>query len=129
MSSYSYIASPYSAKKEDGSLDLEMMESRFKIVRDFTAHMLNQKHFVYSPIVHCHPLAIAHELPRSFEFWQHYNRAMIDQADTLFVLEIPGWEDSVGVKGEIEYAGIIQIPVVHFDLDYKVTRTYLPFKS
>ncbi len=103
--SYIYLASPYTDKTE------VVMERRYQSVMDFTAKMLSAKLWVYSPIVHCHELAKAYGFPRDRGFWEDYNRAMIQPAMELWVLKLPGWEDSEGIKGEIADAGAFSLPI------------------
>jgi hypothetical protein len=101
--SYLYLGQPYTAINPDGSPCLELMEWRYEQGAKVTASLLNKGIFVYSPIVHCHELAKKFEMPRDFAFWQDYNFAMLAKAKAIIVLELPGWEDSLGLKGEIQF--------------------------
>lgn len=92
-----YIASPYSSPERG------VMEHRLLLVEEYTASLLKQKILCFSPIVHCHEMAKRHKLPTDFAFWKWYNYSMMDIASDLHVLILPGWEDSVGVAGEITY--------------------------
>ena len=92
-----YLASPYT------DVLPEKMQERYELARDATAHLLARCIWVYSPIVHCHDLAVAATLPRTFDFWAEYNFHMLARADKLVVLEIPGWAVSVGVGAEIAF--------------------------
>lgn len=100
-----YIASPYSHK------DPNVMEQRYLMVRAFSALGLKKGFMVYSPIVHCHELAKAEDLPKDFEFWMTYNKHMIGRSSALVVCCIPGWQESLGVTEEITFAGDLKIPV------------------
>lgn len=108
-----YIASPYS------HADQSVIDARYDAVLAYTARLLNENECAYSPVVHCHDMANKFEMPKTFDFWQHYNRAMIDRADVLHVLCLEGWEQSKGVTGEIEYAKRRGIPVQHILLAKK----------
>lgn len=92
---YIYLASPYS------SPDPLIRKTRFLLAEQVTAAMLTRREWVYSPIVHCHELAMRHELPGAFAFWKDYNFAMLQQATALIVLAIPGWKESRGTQAEI----------------------------
>jgi hypothetical protein len=81
------------------------------MVEAHCATMLKHGLIVYSPIVHCHELALRHDMPHAFEFWQHYNQGMLDVATELVILQLDGWQESVGLKGEAEYAAAIQLPI------------------
>ena len=78
-----YLASPYSDP------DPLIMKTRFLLAEQVTARLLQREIWVYSPIVHCHELALKYELPTDFTFWRAYNFAMLRHADELFVLKIP----------------------------------------
>lgn len=68
----------------------------------------------YSPIVHCHELAKIAELPKTAEFWEKYNFAMLERADALWVLMLPGWEDSKGCAAEAQEASRLKKPIIQF---------------
>ncbi len=95
-----YLASPYSHP------DPLIMKTRFLMAEQATAFMLKVGKFVYSPIVHCHELAAKYSLPTDFDFWQRYNRDMIRRCSTFAILDIAGWRESKGVKGEFEFAAL-----------------------
>ncbi len=87
------------------------MEQRYIAVRELTAKLLCANEIIFSPIVHCHPLAEAMDLPRDFEFWMHYNIGMMRHASYIYVLQLEGWENSKGVKAEIKFARTLDIPI------------------
>ena len=64
--------------------------------------MLKDGLAVYSPIVHCHELAKIADLPRDAAFWRKYNFIMLTAAESVGVLMLPGWEQSVGIDEEVE---------------------------
>ena len=105
---YYYLASPYSA--HTASLRL----ARYRLARSATAALLARGLFVHSPILHCHDLAETHDLPKDYAFWSEYNHAMISRSDGLVIAMIPGWERSVGVRGEFAFAKRIGLPVSGF---------------
>ena len=105
---YIYLASPYSHP------DYAVRLRRYFAARDATAWLLRRKLWVHSPIVHCHDLAHAAELPTDFAFWQEYNYTMINHAEMLYVLTLDGHAESVGVAAERRYAAKRGIPVVEF---------------
>lgn len=80
------------------------MEWRFEQVCKYCAELFSQDIAVYSPIVHNHSIAIRHQLPRTWEFWQKIDIPMLDICDELRVFMLPGWEKSIGVTAEINHA-------------------------
>lgn len=93
-----YLASPYTHP------DPLIMKTRFLLAEQCTAHILQRRDHVYSPIVHCHEIAAKFSLPTDFDFWQVYNRDMIRRCDEFCILDIPGWKESKGVRGEFDFA-------------------------
>lgn len=93
-----YLASPYSHQSAT------VMERRFDLVMGAAASLLRNGNIIYSPIIHFHPLSVAHDLPGDFDFWKNINFHMLTKADELWVLMLDGWEDSIGVAGEIAFA-------------------------
>jgi len=98
MVSYIYLASPYTHSDE------KVMEDRYNAVVDAVAFLTNGKYHVYSPILHFHPVAVKHSLPRDAEFWRESNEIMLYPAGLMYVLAIPGWDESKGVRHEIMIA-------------------------
>lgn len=96
--SYSYLASPYTHPQ----LYVEL--ERYHAAERAAVWLLQRKVWVYSPIVHCHPLALKYKLPTDYDFWRQYNQAMIMSAYDLIVLALDGWANSKGVKDEIKLA-------------------------
>ncbi len=109
MLSYIYLASPYSSSHED------VRQQRHDAVENLTAQLLSQGFHVFSPIVHCHPMALKYDLPKDIDFWHRYDRMMLSKASMLLVLRLPGWEDSKGVAFEIAVAKELSIPVMFID--------------
>ena len=93
-----YVGSPYTHK------DPAIMDQRYNQVLAYTAKLIRNKRWCFSPIVHCHPMAQEHELPGDFNFWKEYNFYMLDRATTLHILTLPGWERSVGLQAEYDHA-------------------------
>ena len=52
-----------------------------------------------------------HNLPDNYEFWEEFCKTFVTKGDTLYVLDMEGWQDSTGVMGEIEEAKNCNIPV------------------
>ena len=114
--SYIYLASPYSHPDEHVRL------ARFIAVCREAAIIFKQKRRVFSPIIHCHPIAVQGDLDLGIDFWGDYAAAMMMHATSLHILKLPGWEDSKGVKLEITWANErFEIPVHMYEpvLDHK----------
>ena len=104
-----YLATPYSHP------DPAIREQRYHAVNRAAATLMAQGEHIYSPITHCHPLAVAHDMPTNWEFWAEYDGAFLRAAKKMLVLCLPGWRDSVGVTAEIQIAREMGIPVEYMD--------------
>lgn len=104
--SFIYLASPYT------HADPAVMEERYRRAVAICAELFTRGEFVFSPIVHCHPIAVAHNLPRDIAFWHEYSRKMLLAANELWVAELDGWRESAGVAFEIELALEHGIPII-----------------
>ena len=93
-----YLASQYTAPSK------RAMHANYLAAVDATAWLLAQRIWAYSPIVHCHDIAVLHDLPRDFGFWSEYNHTIIDALNGVIVLQTPGWSYSKGIQDEINYA-------------------------
>jgi hypothetical protein len=95
---YTYLASPYTHPIPS------IQRDRYQAALKCTHWLLTQRIWAYSPIVHCHTLALQYDLPTDFAFWQDYNIAMIVPAEGFMILALEGWDVSKGVAAEINIA-------------------------
>jgi Domain of unknown function (DUF1937) len=100
-----YLAVPYTHP------DLVVREGRFNAVNRHAALLMKQGLHVISPISHSHPIALAGGLPTDWQFWEAYDRAILETCSKLIVLKLDGWEESVGVQAEIRIAKKLGIPI------------------
>ena len=99
-----YLASPYSDP------DPAIMEARFKAACQASANLMRAGHLIFSPIAHTHPIA-QFDLPKGWDFWERYDRAILDACSELFVLTLDGWRTSKGVQAELQIARELGLPV------------------
>ncbi len=93
-----YLASPYT------HMDKEIQHMRYLAVRDTAAHLMRNDVLVFSPIVHCHPMAVSCGLKGDISFWREYDFALIAALPQFGILTLPGWEKSEGIEEEQAYA-------------------------
>jgi hypothetical protein len=104
-----YLASPYTDP------DHAVMEQRFDAVCRKAGELMNRGEVVYSPIAHCHPIAVRVGLPRDWTFWEKFDREMLRSATDFYVLRLPGWEASKGITGERQIAEAMGLRTVFID--------------
>lgn len=115
-----YIASPYSSGLE-GPAAKRMEEKRYLEVLTFVTLLLTTSKLpVFSPIVYLHPIAVANEgkLGTDARFWAKFNTAFLRKSEAMFVLQLPGWQQSRGVKAEIAMAQLLDIPIQRYAEDF-----------
>ena len=107
-----YLASPYTDKHA------AIRQFRFKKVARFAAKLIQEKHLVFSPICHSHPICVSANLPIDFEYWKELDNSFLEWCTVMVVLKLDGWEDSKGIKEEIKIAEFMGKEVIY--LDYEV---------
>lgn len=92
-----YLATPYT-KFEDG------LDAAFIAACQLGARLLKAGLFVYSPIVHLHPMAREGRLdPLDLDLFYPHNTVMMERCDALLIAHLPGWEQSAGIAMEIDF--------------------------
>lgn len=115
-----YVASPYSSALE-GPAARRMEEKRYLEALTFiTLVLTTSKLPVFSPIVYVHPIAAANggKLGTDAEFWAKFNMAFLRKAEALFLLQLPGWQQSKGVAVELKTADFLGIPIQRYSEDF-----------
>jgi hypothetical protein len=120
-----YLATPYSHPDET------VMESRFIMACRIAASMIDNGHFVFSPIVHSHPIAQTGEMKTSWAAWQRFDIEMLKRCEWLIVVPMEGWKESKGIRAEVEWwlenrsqltLGMVDIqaspPKIDFDVQF-----------
>ena len=97
-SSLIYLASPYS------HADASVRDNRFTAVCRVASGLLSKGFLVHSPIAHSHPIATVGELSGHWEQWKALDLRMLDCCDELWVVDMDGWMQSVGIHEETSYA-------------------------
>lgn len=93
-----YLASPYAHP------DPDVREQRFDEVCRIAGALMATGHQVFCPIAHTHAIQSRYALPRTWEFWREQDLPLLAACDWLVVAAMDGWQDSVGVKAEIQIA-------------------------
>lgn len=102
-----YIAGPYMHP------DPRVREERFQALTKFAGEQMADHVEVYSPITHNHPIATMVDLPRDWSFWKFFDERMLSRSRLLVVYCLPGWDKSIGVAAEIEFAKTRNILTVY----------------
>jgi hypothetical protein len=107
-----YLASPYSGKGEN---KLAVEQSRFEQICTIAARLMNEGNHIFSPIAHCHPIAVKHDLPTDWAYWQAYLKVMLPRCDEIWIAKMDGWDVSTGVQAEIKLAEELGKPIKYVE--------------
>ena len=102
--SISYLGCPYSDP------DPEVRRYRERAVTQMAFDLHAQGILVYSPLTHNLPIDKLGVFG-DFQTWMNFDHGMLVRCDRLFVFKLPGWENSKGLKAEIERAQALNLPV------------------
>ena len=109
MNGFLYLASPYTHPSPT------IREERFQAACRATAKLMLEGRCVFSPISHSHPVDTCIGTPQSGDFWKMQDVPILRHASELVVLKLDGWEQSSGIKWEIELARNLHIPVTFME--------------
>lgn len=104
-----YLASPYSHKNE------RRRHERFIAACKAAAKLMSAGWRVFCPIAHSHSIGLVLGKPTDHEFWMRQDMAVLKHAAYLTVLRLDGWERSIGVAAEIDFAMTNAIPIDFID--------------
>jgi len=93
-----YLAGPYSHP------DVTVRQLRYEQLTAKAAELMLENYVVFSPITHGHAVAMGHNLPTDFAWWEQQCLGMLRHASKLIILTLEGWEQSKGVEAEVEFA-------------------------
>lgn len=110
-----YLASPYTSQDPDPAVRASVNEARFDAAAYAAAKLTTADRIVFSPIAASHPLAVRGNLPGDWTFWKAFDEWMIGNCDDVAVLMLPGWQESMGIKAELEIAARMRKPVEYVE--------------
>lgn len=94
-----YLASPYSITPDNPIV----RETRFLQAAGAVAYGLRRNVYLYSPIVHSHPVAVMGQLGHAAADWKFYNAVAMSTCHMLWILMLQGWEVSEGIYEEVKF--------------------------
>jgi hypothetical protein len=106
-----YLASPYS-KYPHGRVHAEAA------VSTKAAELMSKGVALFCPITHSHWIEQHMDSVQDGDWWLEKDFAVLERCDELWVYQMPGWDESYGVKKEIEFAEHNNIPI-----------TYVPYEE
>lgn len=101
-----FVSCPYTDE------DPVVIEGRMAVVYNQVAKLARLGHIPVSPLL-MHTVNTHYHLPKDWDFWGRYSIELLAQCGAMVVLMVKGWEESVGVKAEVEYAQAHNIPITY----------------
>lgn len=94
-----YIASPYS------NPDDRVRYENYLIVTKIASDLVSKGIIAISPITYGHVLSEHSKMPTDWEFWENFCISLLEKCDEILICNtMSGWEESRGVRAEIEFA-------------------------
>jgi len=107
-------------------LDAAVREQRVSDVRKCVLAMINHYSCVvpFSPVLYT--VDFLSDIEHPPEGWYRFDLAFLRKADRLCVLQLDGWETSVGIAIEIAFAESRGLPIGYYTVD-EVLSDEVPF--
>ena len=104
-----YLAAPYTHSERD------VVEQRIAMFATIDAKLCADGLYTVSPLSK-HWIKNYTFIPLTWSFWQDYSKKLMEKCDALYVIMLPGWEESEGVQGEIELAKKMSLEIKYLDI-------------
>lgn len=107
-----YVASPYSHS------DTSVRQDRYNLAVKAAKTLTRLGYAAFVPIAYdgLWDLDPNYKVDHSWSFWEKIDLPILDRCSALILFEIPGWEKSAGVAGELEHCNKVGIPVMSLSL-------------
>lgn len=101
------VSGPYSHSNPD------IKQIRVKAIADACVKLFQNGEMCSSPLLAGLSFIekSSHKMPDDYAFWQKFCRSYVEKGHKLYVLDLDGWQESSGVKDEIDCAIKNTIPV------------------
>jgi len=111
-----YLASPFTDR------DPKVEHTRYLAAAAATAALFAKGLHVYSPIAYSYPLCRDAGMNPHWPGWYTFATMMLVRASAVYVLTLPGWRESRGVRAEVLQARGMMLPISGVDpTTYAVT--------
>ncbi len=107
-----YLAAPYTSDFKD------IRDKRIREVNRKAGELIRNGYIVFSPLTHGDPICKQVSMKSDWNTWAKHNEAFIAVSKKLYILGLPGWRESIGVREEIKLAEKYGIPIEIHPADY-----------
>ena len=121
MRNLSYLACPYTQGSTPETTALrkwQILQERHQKANIVAGLLFERGYYIYSPISHGPVLEphMAPEVADNWQRWMDHCYAMLEHCEEVFILRIRGWEKSLGIQAETQYAREHGLPIYFVDL-------------
>lgn len=108
------ILSPYSGNETEN----------YNKVYEFAEKLMKEGKQVFSPVIYGHIFKYVSDFDGSYKYWEYLNK-IFEVADEVYILELKGHENSIGLTKELRkiYAMKKPLEVTYFDGNFKKIKT------
>lgn len=106
-----FVCTPYNHENP------AIVEARYDFTVEYIAKRFVEGKFVFSPVVYAHNIVKKHNLPQDWDNWNNFCIEFLKKATEVHVLQQEGWENSKGIKAELEIAKMLNIPIKYIIVD------------
>jgi Domain of unknown function (DUF1937) len=104
-----YLASPY--KHELQQVTNKRFRDASKAAGNIVLKFADEGIVVFSPIAHAHNISKYAKIPAFSEVFYRWSEEILSRCDEVWILDIIGWDQSVGIRAEIELAKKLDKPI------------------
>lgn len=113
-----YVASPFTHDDES------IKEYRKQINEKVCSHLIKNGFCAISPIAYGCMLIDKHWLINDdFTYWELFCLTLLKKSDMMYIVRLDGWDKSIGVLSEIDFALKNSIPIMFIDpIDFSLSE-------
>lgn len=104
-----FISTPYT------HMNAIIVQDRVDFISEYFIKLIAAGMCPLSPVVVGHPLVKKYNVNGMFTFWEDYCNSEIEHCDEVHVVMLDGWDTSIGVKKEIDFAENLGKMVIYID--------------
>lgn len=114
-----YLGSPFTHE------DPKVMEERYKEALQAAAWLMKKGKTVYAAIPFSYHLSIEGGIGLGWNEWKLQDKTALICSYQLFVLQLDGWQESVGLNEEIEWAQSLGMPISFMSVNLLDSESYV----
>src|ERR1700752_1389041 len=81
----------------------------------YAGKLLQAGYLIYSPIAETWNIGKYAKIGGKWETWREKDLLLLSKCDRMLILQLEGWNESKGVKGEVKFCLTNNIPISVYD--------------